>query len=589
MARNGKKMSKLPLTHNLSRLWAQVIIGTLLKKGVRHFYPSPGMRNAPLIAALRHLASSYPDCEIHTGADERAQGLRALGSIRASDRPAVLICTSGSAVAHYFPAVIEAHKTGLPLIVISSDRPYELTQADANQTIEQNKIFGNFAKASLSLEAPNAQLAPAVLQSLISDFCDQAQDQLPGPIHMNAPFREPLASEEDLADWSHPSAKQAYCEQVQATLATPPIQELRPQLTLKESVLLPRVEGPLLIVVGELKGQQERLAVEAFIKEHQDLAMMLDVASGLKYRRSLGQKAIPSMDHPEVYRALQSAPPKTLIHIGGRTTSKHYYRLLNEWQQTSLWLFEERQLLHDPAHRRSLRLKAPLHASLPHLSQHLREHPVEGLRISFDDFVQKKSAFIDQAPLAYPSLSKITVETAPAGTLLFLGNSTTIRSFDSYASIEKTIDLPTFVQRGASGIEGHLSSALGLVDRLKRPLVCVLGDISMLHDLNALQALKASQHPLTLVVVNNGGGGIFNLLPAGSDPLLAADLFTSHQVSFYALARALEIETVQVDRPDTYREALKKGLSHTGPFVVEAMVDDLVNQEIYRELKTIKL
>ena len=132
------------LSQNLSRIWASLIINELYQNNITQFYISPGMRNAPLIAALNHLKKLYPNIQMIICVDERAAAFRALGHSKATGKPSVLICTSGTALANYYPAVIEAYKSNLPLIIISADRPPELSYCDDNQTIDQIKIFGKY-------------------------------------------------------------------------------------------------------------------------------------------------------------------------------------------------------------------------------------------------------------------------------------------------------------------------------------------------------------------------------------------------------------------------------------------------------------
>lgn len=589
-------MSKLSvveiLEHNISRLWAQTIIATLIKKSVRHFYLSPGMRNAPLIAALRHLENFYPDLFIETGWDERACAFRALGSVRASEQAAVLICTSGSALGHYMPAVIEAHKSGLPLIILSSDRPLDLALTNANQTIKQSGIYGQFVRESYALPTPSESESVAFLSSLISECVDRSLAPHRGPVHVNVPFKEPLGAEDDQTSWSSPKRRTQYIDEVKKIIHEQAKIEIRSHLLSPNlKTTLPTLTSPVLLVVGELTLESERQAVRDFLKSRPELPVMIDVASGLKFEWSLQERSIPTFDHPEVLKAYESQSPGTVIHFGGRTTSKHYYRLLREWKNVQWWVFEDTELLHDPAHARSMRVRAPLSLSLPELHRCLSQ-TIQGLSIDFREFVKKKSELIDAAALANPSLSKITIENAPQNTPLLLGNSTIIRSFDSYASQSFKTTLPVYVQRGASGIEGLVSSAIGLVDRLKKPLIAVLGDVSMLHDLNALVTLKQSHAPLIVVIVNNGGGGIFNLLPAGLDPLINRDLVTPHSVEFKKIALALDLDCQQVNTPEDYKQALERACERAsthGPQLIEAVIDDNLNQAIYAELKTIKL
>ncbi len=585
-----------PLTQNLSRLWASVMIDTLIKKGVTKFYLSPGMRNAPLISAVRAAETKYK-LQIIVGFDERAQGMRALGAVKASDQPAALICTSGSALSHYFPAVIEASKTGLPLIILSSDRPMELTLSNANQTIQQDHFYGDYVQYFHNLGAPDLTQTPAQIRSLVGHAVDRSLFPTPGPVHLNCPFREPLdqqSDEKELQDKGLAALRQNFTQQVNdLILKDIPKSVLTPTpapLTASELDGFFLTPKESLIVVGELTTTQTKKAVLSALRENQSLPFIVDVASGLKYDFVLSEGSVPSFDHPEVYKAYQNSSLKRIIHIGGRTTSKHYYRFLRENPEVEWVVFQDNYRQHDPAFALNQRMVLPHGGLASSIGLILETAKAQGLplKIDFTGFVAKKSKLIDEAPLAYPSLSKTIIENFSPDTVLWLGNSTVIRSFDSYASETYKLSIATEVQRGASGIEGSLAGAIGFAETCQKPVVAVMGDISLLHDLNSLTSLQNSTLPLTLVIAQNGGGGIFSLLPAGNDETLHRDLFTAHDVNFKKLCQALEIDCEQVTTPSELKTLLQNR-QHNKPLVIEALIDDSVNTAIYSELKTIKL
>lgn len=585
-----------PLTQNLSRLWASVMIDTLIKKGVTRFYLSPGMRNAPLISAVR-AAESLHKLQIIVGYDERAQGMRALGAIKASDQPAAVICTSGSALSHYFPAVIEAYKTGLPLIVLSSDRPMELTLTNANQTIQQDRFFGEYTQYFHNLGAPDLTQTPSMIRSLVAHAVERSLLPTPGPIHLNCPFREPLDQQSDENELSAKGLSQlrlTFAKQVQELVQDNHLKKIvtpkTAPLTAAELESIFKSPKESLIVVGELTTAQTKEAVLTALKENQSLPFIVDVASGLKYDFILNEGSVPSFDHPEVYKAYQNSSLKRIIHIGGRTTSKHYYRFLRENPEIEWLVFQDHYRLHDPAFALTQRIVLPLGGLANSIQVILAKATSQGLplKIDFTGFVAKKSKLIDEAPLAYPSLSKTIIENFRSDSILWLGNSTVIRSFDSYASETYKLSIRTEVQRGASGIEGSLAGAIGYAETRHKPVVAVIGDISFLHDLNSLTSLQNSQLPLTLIIAQNGGGGIFSLLPAGSDETLHRDLFTAHQVNIKKICQALEVDCERVETPMELK-ALLQNKRQNKPLVIEALIDDSVNTAIYSELKTIKL
>ncbi|MDO9181064.1 MAG: thiamine pyrophosphate-binding protein, partial [Bacteriovorax sp.] len=184
-------MNKL-LSENINRIWASLIIDEFLKNNITQFYLSPGMRNAPLIAAMSNAKNYNPKIKIIMCIDERAAGYRALGFAKAQGLPAVLVCTSGTAMANYMPAVVEAKKSNLPMIILSADRPPEVTFCDDNQTMDQTKFYGNYVQGEMSLGAPSFEISPLALTSSLSNLIHKSLFPQRGPVHFNCAFREPL-------------------------------------------------------------------------------------------------------------------------------------------------------------------------------------------------------------------------------------------------------------------------------------------------------------------------------------------------------------------------------------------------------------
>jgi 2-succinyl-5-enolpyruvyl-6-hydroxy-3-cyclohexene-1-carboxylate synthase len=577
---------------NINRIWSLLIIDQLLKNDLSHFTLSPGMRNAPLIKAL---VSQKEKVHISVGLDERAAAFRALGQSKASGKPGVLICTSGTALANYLPAVIEAKKSGVPLFIISADRPPELVSSDANQSIKQTGLYGDFVKSFLDLGTPTEHVPPKSLTTSICHLAKLSQLGRPGPVHLNVPFREPLDGNPTPFN-SHLWPREALniLEQKKPSTQYLALEERTPLLNSEEKGVFKKLfskPGKGLIVVGSLPPHRDKTPLESFLKEA-PFPLYLDVTSSLKYLFSLHDGATPTFDHPEVQGYYQKEKPAFILHFGGRLTSKFYYQFLKENPSIELVTINNSLEKEDPSFQTTYRFLADpflmAKALLPLIKDSCPTFKQEETEL-WDNFVTKKRQIIDQAPFTFPALSKTIVELAPPNSTLFLANSTCIRSFDSYSSLKEKKNLKIMSHRGASGIEGMLASSWGYSDVDKGPMTLIIGDISFLHDLNSLSFFQEEKRPFVLIVVNNGGGGIFDLLPISEEKDIMPIISSPHKANFEFSAKQFglsfsRVKTVKELR-QTYNEAIDKGAFQ----IIEALIDNDVNKSIYKILKTVRL
>lgn len=593
------------LTQNINWLWSSVIIDEFIKQGVTHFYISPGMRNAPLIAAIKNHLAHRRELFCDIVIDERAAAYRALGHAKASARPAVIVCTSGTALANYMPAVVEASKSRCPIIVISTDRPKELIDANANQTIEQEHFYHQYAKCFLGLNPPSMEVDLQTLRGSIANlYARSLLSSLsgPGPVHLNIPFREPLDGSADKAPLRREQLEkylqnairpeQKYTDYFDSYPQSPALELQRIWSLLEQS---PRT----LFVIGELTQQVDIEQIDQLIHKLK-APLHIDVSSSLKYRYGLDLQVAPSFDHPEVYQQYQKWSPQVIVHLGGRTTSKHYYRFLKSNPQIQLISINDSPLKDDPSMMTSMRLITRPDVFARDLTAYLQANPQTLQKNTFSsidwgELVAKKEAIIEQAPLCYPVISKKTIELIAEGSSLYIGNSTVIRSFDSYASQSVKKKLQVITHRGASGIEGLIAAALGHVETTQRATTLVIGDVSAIHDMNSLLMLHNKKLPLIIIIANNGGGGIFTLLPLQEKELILEAMLSSHQFSFSSLAESLQLRYRAVDCPQSfenaYRDAQKNILKNTdcGVQIIEAHFEHQQNEEIYQKLRTITI
>ena len=273
----------------------------------------------------------------------------------------------------------------------------------------------------------------------------------------------------------------------------------------------------------------------------------LDVTSSLKFSFSLDDGATPAFDHPEVLNYYENEKIDSILHFGGGLISKFYYKFLEKNPSVSLITVHNNSEKEDPSYQTKYRfLRQPNQTAQTILKVFKDEMDPSQKTPSQDmwkDFVLKKRSIIDNSPLTFPAISKSLVELVPENSTIFFANSTCIRSFDSYVSPNKVKNLTIMSHRGASGIEGMIASSWGFLDYQKEtPFTLVIGDISFLHDLNSLHFLTEDVRPFIVIVVNNGGGGIFNLLPISNESDIMPFISSPHKANLENAAKMFNID-----------------------------------------------
>ena len=477
-------------TSTFNRRWATVILEALTRHGVRHICIAPGSRSTPLTLA----AADNRNLIHHTHFDERGLGHLALGLAKASGEPVAVIVTSGTAVANLYPAVIEAGLTGEKLILLTADRPPELIDCGANQAIRQQGIFSSHPTAALDLPKPSPETPAKWLVSSIDLLLGQ---QRGGALHINCPFAEPLYGElddtglawqESLGDWWQ--GDQPWLLAAEDHHAA--LQHDWGAWRRKKGV----------IIAGRMSPQEgKQLAAWA---QTLGWPLISDVLS------QTGQP-LPCADlwlaNPRAQALLAQA--QIVIQFGSSLTGKRLLQWQANCQPQEFWLVDSLIGRLDPAHHRGRRLTA-------RISEWLERHPAEQ-RVPWAEELTALSQtaweLTDAAtqPFGEAQLAHRLPALLPENGQLFVGNSLVVRLVDALAQMPQ--GYPVLSNRGASGIDGLISTAVGVQRGTARPTLAIVGDLSALYDLNALALLRHVSAPLVLIVVNNNGGQIFSLLP----------------------------------------------------------------------------
>ncbi|MGB0652420.1 MAG: 2-succinyl-5-enolpyruvyl-6-hydroxy-3-cyclohexene-1-carboxylic-acid synthase [Thermoplasmatota archaeon] len=498
---------------NLNQAWASVLVDELVRCGVREAIVCPGSRSAPLALA----AHDHPALHVAVVLDERSAGFHALGQGQVTDRPTLVLTTSGTAVANLPPAVTEADAAAVPLLMVTADRPHELLDVGANQAIDQTRIFGRRVRWERGLGLPEATAAAfGALRTAACRAYAHAVAPVAGPVHLNVPLREPLAPQRD-----------DHAEQLLEGLAHggrrgggPWARISRPHLVSDQGDL-ERVAGLVargngVILAGPRHRDDGTAELLRLLAADLDAPLLADPLSGVRYGPAGKATIIGAYDAFLGHQALRDAlQPDWILQFGASPTSKSLHRWLAAHADVPRILVDERASGRDEHHSASHILAAEPHGVAAVLTDHIEgagSDPAWG-----DAFVQAQTAALDVLGdhEGEGAVARTLAESLPPEALLFVGNSSPVRDLDRYGA-PRAAPLRVLANRGASGIDGLVSTAAGAARLHAGPAYALLGDLSLQHDLGGL-AVAAEQAPdLTFVVVDNGGGAIFDRLPVAT-------------------------------------------------------------------------
>jgi 2-succinyl-5-enolpyruvyl-6-hydroxy-3-cyclohexene-1-carboxylate synthase len=565
---------------NVNSIWGALTMEVLARLGVETVVISPGSRSTPLTVA----AARNPKLEAISILDERSAGFFALGLAKRTHKPVVLVCTSGSAVVNYHPAVLEASMSGTPLLVLTADRPAELRDCSSGQTIDQLKIFGDSVRAFHEMALPEA--TPALLAYLRQTLVHAVNRSLhgnPGPVHLNFPFRDPLAPNPEGAP-----IIEACAMEVEATVSTRPCESVGTGASL-DTVALERLASHRqgVIVVGAMnprEGGDAFADAVAMLSHKLGWPVLSDVLNPLRGHFGENQSLICHYDAFLRNREVaQERSPTAVLQIGQLPTSKVLRAWLAEIDSVS-FLLSDRPINTDPLHR----VATPLYGEVHVLAEATSHQTVDPAWIqTWVDLEQQTVATLDAKFEATDELFEGKVawllsRHLPIGTPTFIASSMSVR-YAEYFWCAGNRACPIHSNRGANGIDGTLSTALGVAHR-GNPAVLLTGDLAFLHDTNALLAAKELTGSLTVVLVNNNGGGIFEHLPvAKAEPSFEQYFATPQTVQLDTLCQAYGVTHQRVQDWDSLVAAISV-LPTSGVRVIEVPTDRKADKLKLREL-----
>lgn len=532
-------------TGAINMVWAARFVASLHAAGVRDAVVCPGSRSAPLA-----LAFDRSPITTHVSLDERAGGFFALGLAKASRRPVALVCTSGSAAANFFPAIVEASMARVPLIVATADRPPELRDTGAPQTIDQIKLFGDLVRWFVEVGAPEeSRTLLDYASSLGTRAAAEAWRPPQGPVHVNFAFREPLLPEPDQI----PPAPAASAE---VHVAPEP---LRPS-----SAVIERLSKSVralrrgLIVCGPDDPSPGFAGAIARLAQVTGYPVLADPASGVRFGHGSDAPILGAYD------AFLRSPtfadrfgPEIVIQFGAALTSKTFHAYAARHPGASHVIVDPAGAWRSPARRAREVVAASSEETAAELSLALAgsADPLPSWRSEFEKAERSAreilSRHLEEADtFREGKVFPVLLPALPEGGTLYVGNSMPIRDLDAFVP-EHPRRIRVLVNRGASGIDGVVSSALGASAGSDGPLLLVTGDLSFHHDLNALHMARGERVAATIVVVHNDGGGIFSFLPAARHAAFERYFGTPHGIDF---APAAALYGVPYSRPRDWDE-----------------------------------
>jgi 2-succinyl-5-enolpyruvyl-6-hydroxy-3-cyclohexene-1-carboxylate synthase len=562
-----------------SYLVIRALLDEFVRCGMEHACTSPGSRNTPIVLSM----AREERLQAWSHIDERAAGFFALGAAKASGRPVAVTCTSGTAAANLLPSVIEAHEAGVPMILLTADRPPELRDVGAGQTIDQIKLYGDAVKWFVELGVPEASAERLRwVRSLACRAYWTALSGRPGPVHINIPLREPLVLEQPLPlvepggggraggePWLTQARRSPF-----AAAALPRRQEFRRTV----------------FVAGDLGPNPELGRRLAEFAARARVPLLADPLSGARS----GPAAIAHFDLLLRDRALaQQLAPDVVCRIGDLPTSKPLRTWIAGLDQAQHILFAPDERWSDPSARVAERLVGPLEDLLD--------------RLADDEVTPDDSDWLDRwtradgvvahaiaEPLMAAGLSEPATVTAlaqflPPSTTVFVGASMPIRDVEEFFPALK--DPPrVLANRGANGIDGTVSTAFGAAAATEGQVVLLLGDITLAHDIGGLLAARRLGLKLTIVLINNGGGGIFNFLPVSSQgETFEQHIATPAGLDFAQAAELYGCRYARVTSIDELASSLMASLAASGTSIIEVRTERVANRQLHAAVEAAAL
>lgn len=526
--------------------YLRYLIAGLKQGGVRQVVISPGSRSTPLALLVKH----EKDLQYFVAVDERSAGFLALGLAKSSQQPVALLCTSGTAAANFYPAICEAEASNVPLVVLTSDRPPELRNVGAPQTMSQNQLYADHVKFFVELALPES--TPLMLRySFWQGFqlATRATKGVKGVVHANVPLREPL-----LPDLTQNTP-------IDLSLAQTSTQSLIAQGWFQKKGM---------IVLGSERSLAEaQLALT--LANHLDWPIVGDPLSQLASCDGETQNYVKQAD--VIFEETRDLPEvEVILRFGKVPVTKNVMFYLRDSQAVQI-LVDETQQWPDYLYRSQYLVAESLTKVAKQILQSTPKRDQSYLQ-AWQNLQKLADQAIDETSEQFTfhesQLAMILMKTLARGEQLFVANSNAIRLVDRLSGVSEN-SFQIFGNRGVNGIDGILSTVAGLAMQTKARTYLLVGDLTLFHDMNGLQLLKSYQLPVTIILLNNNAGGIFSFLSQRSltaddfDPLFATPL----DLDFAQVAKTYELAYQKVESEADFEQAMANSRKLTGANLIE--------------------
>jgi 2-succinyl-5-enolpyruvyl-6-hydroxy-3-cyclohexene-1-carboxylate synthase len=525
---------------NINTLWASILVETLSLLGAKTAIISPGSRSGPLAYAF----ATHPKIKAISVLDERSAAFLALGIAKYTHLPTPVICSSGTAGSHFYPAVIEARESRVPLLLLTADRPPELRECHAGQTINQVNLYGHFPNWQLDLMPPQSD--PFSLQYLrqsIRHAWERCLYPVAGAVHLNLPFRDPLAPIED------PEILALKSQLDPDTFFERGAPQKR--IFLQQGIPLAHWKtcqrGVIIAGPAQPSDPESYCRAVGILSQTLGWPVLAEGLSPLRNYQDLNPYLIATYDlilrHSDIASQLR---PEQVIRLGSLPTSKELQRWLQESSPLE-WILDQGYTNLDPLHSRV----TVIHTAIEDLRQDSDLHPLDHSDLKYlqlwldheTQMRQKINHHLDPiAHLFEGKVAWILPQILPDTIPIFISNSMPVRDVERFW-LPNQRRIQVFCNRGANGIDGILSASLGIALSSQKPTVLLTGDLALLHDTNGFLLQAHFQGSLTIVLINNQGGGIFESLPiAQFDPPFETFFATPQKISFANLCQTYNVE-----------------------------------------------
>ncbi|MDH5485010.1 MAG: 2-succinyl-5-enolpyruvyl-6-hydroxy-3-cyclohexene-1-carboxylic-acid synthase [Gammaproteobacteria bacterium] len=540
--------------------WARSLMNGLVSRGLQHVVISPGSRSTPLALACER----HPAIRTWIQVDERSAAFFALGLARTERQPVGLVATSGSAPAHWYPAIIEASQSAIPLLLMSADRPAELQDCGANQTIDQVNLFGRHVRQFHQLPLPSSKVdALAQIQQLGQQAAAQSLSPLAGPVHLNIPFAEPLVPDN------------AHCPGDEISDVVP-VPAFAPAPDASQLEQLASVLGgkPGIIVCGPEPYADDFALAVTELACRLGAPILADPLSNLRFGPQAQAHIISRYDAFLRRPGFSQAHcPDWVLRFGAMPVSKALSSYMESCDKGRHYLVDNNGRMRDPLHRIDQPIAADPVALCRQLTARLPQQQDRGWLDKFTQQQQRAAELAQALGSDEASIIRQCIEKLPEHSTLFSSNSMCIRDLDSYSG-HNNKNLRIIANRGVSGIDGNLSTLLGVaaanLDKAGITLG-LIGDLAFFHDMNGL--LMARGLEAIIILFNNSGGAIFQHLPQVELPEFERIWMTPTQLDFSRAAQLYGLGYQRLTRLSEFDTALETALHQSGVRMIELVID----------------